>query len=168
VALVWFGISLLAAALALVVIRRFFGARRTMRRMALSLAVCERALEDALGELVTADPEEPANDDLFVSPFEPVVLRLLAIPEADIAALGKPAAELRARLSSCIRAWNAAAGRTGKRASLLPLVLEAHHVARQLAPFVEESSLSAARSVAKDRVLVALVAAEAQGEAWLQ
>lgn len=168
-ALLWFVVSCVAAVSLLLVIRRFFGVRRTMKRMALSLAVCERALEDALGELVVLEPAKSSDDaDVFVSPFEPVVLRLLSIPEAELLALGKPAVELRWRLSRCIQTWNAAAGRTEKRASLLPLVLEAHHVARELVAFVEHSSLSDARVLVKDRVLVALVAPRAESAAWLQ
>lgn len=149
----WFGVALLAAVVVLLVIRRYFGVRRTMRRVALPLAVCERALEDALGEL--ALPDEDA--ELFVSPFEPIVERLARIPEAELYALGKPAVALGRRLAAVVAAWNAAAGRVEKRAALLPLVLEAHLVARELVTFLAADSLEGARSIARDRVLVALV-----------
>lgn len=163
-AYVWFGVSVLAAVLVLLVIRRFFGARRTMRRVALSLAVCERALEDALGELSL---DERAEEAVFVSPFEPVVQRLAQIPDAELCALGKPAAELGRRLSACVSTWNAAAGRVEKRAALLPLLLEAHYVARELVTFLEEDSLDGARSAVRDRVLVALVAPSTPQTPWL-
>lgn len=165
-AYVWFGVSMLAAVLVLLFIRRCFGARRTMRRMALSLAVCERALEDALGEL--AEGGRPSEGEVFVSPFEPVVLRLAQIPEAELMALGKPAAALGQRLCRCVSTWNAAAGRVEKRAALLPLLLEAHHVARELVSFLEEDSLHGARSAVRDRVLVALVGPPDPPAAWLQ
>lgn len=164
-AVVWFGVSLLAAVLVLLVIRRFFGARRTMKRVALSLAVCERALEDALGELSLVGDDAAA---VFVSPFEPVVERLARIPEADLCALGMPAAALGRRLSTCVSAWNAAAGRVETRAALLPLLLETHHLARELVACLEEESLRGARSAVRDRVLVALVAPRTPRSIWLQ
>lgn len=168
-AVVWFGVSLAGAVLVLLVIRRFFGARRTMKRMALSLAVCERALEDALGELASTRPARGSDgDDVFVSPFEPIVLRLSSIPHAELLALGKPAAELGRRLCACVQTWNAAAGRSEKRSSLLPLILEAHHVARELVAYIEEPSLSDARTAVRERVLVALVAPKDPEGAWLQ
>lgn len=164
-ALLWFVVSALGAGLVLVLIRRFFGARRTMRKMALSLAVCERALDDALGELSLT---RAGAAEVFVSPFEPVVQRLARIPEAELCALGKPAAELGRRLCLCVSAWNAAAGRVEKRAALLPLLLEAHQVARELVPYLEEESLEGARSAVRDRVLVALVGPPEPSAVWLQ
>lgn len=140
-----------------------------MKRVALSLAVCERALEDALGELALPRAAVgKGGGEVFISPFEPIVLRLSSIPEAELAALGKPAALLGRRLCACVATWNAAAGRTQTRASLLPLILEAHHVARELVAYVEEPSLSDARSRVRERVLVALVAPDENEGAWLQ
>lgn len=162
-AYLWFGVAALAALVVLLVIRRFFGARRTMRRVALPLAICERAVEDALGELALPDEEEA----LFVSAFEPIVLRVASIPEAELCALGKPAAELGARLCACVAAWNAAAGRVERRAALLPLLLEAHHLARELVRFLAKDSLEVARAAARDRVLVALVAPPAPPTDWV-
>ncbi len=166
---VWFVVSMLAGGLVLLVIRRFFGTRRTMKRVALSLAVCERALEDALAELSLSEAAFAGDaGQVFVSPFEPVVQRLSRIPAAELCALGKPAAELGRRLAICVETWDAAAGRTQQRAALLPLMLEAHHLARELVRFVEEDSLLSARLEVKARVLVALVAPPDPREVWLQ
>lgn len=168
-ALTWFLLVVTAAGVSLLTIRRFFGARRAMRRMALSLAVCERALEDALGELAVEAPgkQREAPGEVTVSSFDPAVMRLLSVPEAELYALGPRAVFARQRLVRCIQSWNAVAGRTERRSSLLPLALEAHHLARELLAEVEAGPLEDARARARGRVLFALVSPPEQRGPWV-
>ncbi|MFZ9886742.1 MAG: hypothetical protein ACO3JL_04490 [Myxococcota bacterium] len=168
-ALVWFLLVLAAAGISLLTIRRFFGARRAMRRMSLSLAVCERALEDALGELATGSTGQrsTSQEEVTVSSFDPAAMRLLSIPESELYALGPRAVFARQRLARCIQSWNAVAGRTERRSALLPLALEAHHLARELLAEVEAGPLEDARARARDRVLFALVTPPEQRGPWV-
>lgn len=159
----WLLLTLTLAAVTLVVIRRFFGTGRIRRRIAFPLAVAERALADALGELTWE-----RSPDVFVSPFEPVVERLASLSDAELYSLGKEAAEGRRRLLDAVRAWNAAAGNVKDPAALLPLLLTANEAARQLAAHIEGGRLEQARGLAGERVLVALVGKSAAWERWVQ
>jgi hypothetical protein len=163
VQLAWFLLSLSAAAAVLVVIRRFFDVGRVRRRIAFPLAVAERALEDALGELAA----EGTAAGLFVSPFEAVVSHLARPSEAELCSLGGQAADGRRRLLEAVQAWNAGAGGEREAAALLPLLLSAHKAARELAAHVEGERLQEARASAEGRVLVALVGRSSPPPPWV-
>jgi len=163
VAWLWFSVVVLAAALALLYIRRSLWPRRLEKRLLYPLAVVERCLQDALGELCAGDEE----DDLLVSPFEPIALSMARIPESDLVAFGPRAVENHRRLVAAIRAWNAAAGKTSRPAALLPTVLAAHQAARELSEQLPARALGPARDRAGERVLMALVGPAEPGEEWI-
>lgn len=125
---VWFLVAACSALAALLFIRRSFLPRRIERRLLYPLAVVERVVKDALGDLVVGDGDE----DLVVCPFEPEVERLALLRPLDLAVFGPRAALNHRRLCAAIEAWNAAAGQTSKPAVLLPIMLAAHQAAREL------------------------------------
>lgn len=166
----WFFLVALAAVVVLALIRRCYGPGRVRRRLAYPLAVIERALDDALSELLPARRDAPRLSgpwetlaEVWVNPFEPLTERLLKISEADLASLGHEASLEHRRLTDAIRAWNAAAGRVERPTSLLPIILTAHRAAGALCRHLEEDEIARARSEADARVLVSLVGARALG-----
>jgi hypothetical protein len=166
----WFSTVLMAAAAVLLLIRRVVGPRRLKTRIAYPLAVAERAVADALDELMAAHrarDDDGEDDAVFVNAFEPVVLRLAALHRAEVAALGREAALTHERLLLAIRTWNATAGQVERRESLLPTILLAHQAAQELSRHIEERQLSAARDEANHRVLHALVGPRDHGD-WVQ
>jgi hypothetical protein len=170
VAVLWFSLVALVALLTASLIRRWLWPRRLRRRLLLPLAVAERCLADALGELCGRDVEAQEAEEVFVSAFEPLVLRLARVSEADLVSLGSRAVENRRRLVGAIRAWNAAAGRTLRPAALLPTVLAAHQAARELSEQLDQleqgAELQQIRAEASERILFSLVAPVDPPEGW--
>lgn len=163
-ALFWFLVALSGALSATLLIRRFVWPRRVQRRLLYPFAVVERCVKDALGDLCTGDDEGA----LYVSPFEPEAERLARLPESELVAFGPRAVENHRRLVAAIRAWNAAAGETGRPGALLPTILAAHQAARELGEQLPASGLAPARNRAEERVLVALVGPAEGADEWLQ
>jgi len=164
VALLWFFVVASGAVAALFFIRRSFLPRRIERRLLYPLAVVERCLKDALGELCSGDEDEP----LFVCPFEPEVERLARLPAEDLAAFGPRAVANHKRLCAAIQTWNAAAGQASKPGALLPIILAAHQAARELSEQIPPEGIGPARDRAEGRVLIALVGPTEPQAGWSQ
>lgn len=181
-AAVWLGSLLALSAVTLVFIRKRFGPRYVARQVAHPLALIERSLTDAIGELAAPDagsapstkalpfdaqvfqeggallPSPREDVDCFVNPFEPACEKLARIPHGYIASLGPEAASAHLRLLAAMRAWNAAAGRAESPRALLPTVMAAHLAARELSRYVLPEELDLARRAADQRILFGLVA----------
>lgn len=180
-AAVWLGSLLALSAVTLVFIRKRFGPRYVARQVAHPLALIERSLTDAIGELAATETSDdvakalpfdaqvfqeggallpfPREDvDCFVNPFEPACEKLARIPHGYIASLGPEAASAHLRLLAAMRAWNAAAGRPETPRALLPTVMAAHLAARELSRYVLPEELDQARRAADQRILFGLVA----------
>ncbi len=182
-AAVWLGSLLVLSGVTLLFIRKRFGPRYVARQVAHPLALIERSLTDAIGELAAESSDmaidgpralpfdnhvfqeggtllpSPREDvDCFVNPFEPACEQLARIPHGYIASLGAEAASAHLRLLAAMRTWNAAAGRAESPRALLPTVMAAHLAARDLSRFVMPEELDQARKAADQRILFGLVA----------
>jgi|GEM_PF-1930908 len=178
--LLFFGITAFAAVVVWRSVKVLRSPQRVQAKLALPLAIVERAVEDALQELVKCDRDDvgieelpsgwmsfgkddwvptPAPDEpLFVSAFEHDVQAFLQIPPVDIAALGQDAFREYGTLVRSIRAWNERSGEQRHPKTLLPTILVAHHAVQNLGRLVEKTTLEAARREAQQRVLVGLLA----------